>query len=547
MDLSGDTMERGAMNRQPLSVLLVEDSDADAELIGYSLRVGYDVQMERVQDAEGMRTVLSRGVCEVIISDYQLPQFDAPAALDILRQSGLDIPFIVVSGTIGEDVAVKMMRSGAHDYLLKSNLTRLNPAVAREIAEAGARRARRQLAAALHETEERLSLAIDATQLGTFDFYPLTGRLIWSTLTKGHFGLPADAEISWDVFLRGLHGDDRERVAALVRDVLRPESGGHFTTEYRTLGIRDGIERWLSAEGRASYGPDGLAVRFIGVVQDVSERKRMEMALRESVERETEANRTKDQFLANLSHELRTPLNVILGYSRMVASAQIELTGPQANGVHRMIGIVERNAVAQLRIVEDLLDVQRIVAGRFDIAHTRSDLQELGQTVVDSLEPTATAKRLRMDVRLEPIVMMCDGPRIQQVIWNLLSNAIKFTPEGGQVALRLIRCGSQVIIGVEDTGEGIPTQFLPHVFDRFQQLDMSTTRRHSGMGLGLSIVKQVVELHGGTILAQSNGPGLGASFTVTLAYARDVKPTRPKDSEHRPGTSKKRSPKPPRN
>jgi signal transduction histidine kinase len=262
-------------------------------------------------------------------------------------------------------------------------------------------------------------------------------------------------------------------------------------------------------------------VRLIGVVQDISERKRLEMALRESAEREAEANRAKDQFLANLSHELRTPLNVILGYSRLLSSALIQLHGPQADRFDRMIGILERNAVAQLRIVEDLLDVQRIVAGRFAIAHTRCDLHELAQTVVESLQPVVLAKRLRLQVTLEAIVTMCDGPRIQQVIWNLLSNAIKFTPEDGHVSVRLMRRGSHVVITVEDTGEGIPQHFLPRVFDRFEQLDTSTTRRHSGMGLGLAIVKQVMEAHGGTTLAESLGPGLGATFTVTLPYATE--------------------------
>jgi PAS domain S-box-containing protein len=513
------------MNKEPLRVLLVEDSDTDAELIARFLRTSYSVQIERVQDATAMRTVLSRGVSEVIISDYRLPRFDAPAALEVLRDSGLDIPFIVVSGTIGEDVAVEMMRSGAHDYLLKGSLTRLNPAVARELAEARTRRARRNAEAALRESEERLTLAMDATQLGTFDFYPLTGRLICSPLTKGHFGLPPDADTSWEVFLRGLHPDDRERVAALVQDVLRPDSGrGHFTIEYRTLGIHDGTERWLATEGRAVYGPDGVAVRFIGVVQDISERKGMEIALRESAKREAEANRTKDEFLANLSHELRTPLNVILGYSRFLSSAQIQLTGPEAERVHRIISIVERNAVVQLRIVEDLLDVQRILAGRFAIVLRRCDLRELGQTVVHSLQPAIAAKRLHLDVMLETIVMMCDGPRIQQVIWHLLANAIKFTPEDGHITLRVQRLGGRVTIRVEDTGEGIPAHFLPHVFDRFQQLDMSTTRRHSGMGLGLAIARHVVELHGGRILAESNGAGLGAAFTVTLEHATEETP-----------------------
>jgi signal transduction histidine kinase len=299
-------------------------------------------------------------------------------------------------------VAVDMVRSGAHDYLLKGNLHRLIPAVTREITEARTRRASRQAEAALRESEERLKLA-----------------------------------------------------------------------------------------------------------------------LRESAKREAEANRGKDEFLANLSHELRTPLNVILGYARILASAEIQVAEPNAERFTRIVSIVERNAAAQLRIVEDLLDVQRIVAGHFGIADAPCDLRELGQTVVDSLLPSAAAKRLRLDVRLEPVDMVCDGPRIQQVIWNLLSNAIKFTPDDGYVAVRLTENANHVVIRIEDNGEGIPAGFLPHVFDRFRQLDMSTTRRHSGMGLGLAIARHIVDLHGGTILAESDGPGLGSTFTVTLPHATE--------------------------
>jgi PAS domain S-box-containing protein len=407
-----------------------------------------------------------------------------------------------------------MMRAGAHDYILKDNLTRLQPAVSREIAEAQTRRARHAVEAALRESEERLALAIDATQLGTFDFNPQTGQLIWSQFGKRHFGLSPDAVVSGDQLWNAVHPDDRERVRTFLDTAFRSGHDGYYSTEVRTVGIEDGVERWLSTRGRILCDAEGHPTRFIGVTIDMTERTRLEAALRESAEREAQANRIKDQFLANLSHELRTPLNVILGYSRMLAARSVE---PQDfDRVNRTIRVIERNATAQLRIVEDLLDVQRIVSGRLQTEIAPCDLRQLAQGVVDSLLPSATAKRLQLNVRFEAVEVHCDSARIQQVMWNLLGNAVKFTPEHGRIDFEIWRSGAAVTIQVRDSGEGIPVNFLPYVFERFRQLDMTSTRRHDGLGLGLSIVKHVVELHGGTVKAESPGEGKGATFTVQL-------------------------------
>jgi PAS domain S-box-containing protein len=526
---TSSTSENAGMNRTAaksavrprLRVLQVEDSPTDAALIVRALeRSGFQVEAERADNAAQMRTALTSQTFDVIISDYLLPQFDAPAALRVLHENGADIPFIVVSGTIGEDVAVLMMRAGAHDYILKDNLTRLQPAVSREIAEAQMRRARRAAEAALRESEERLALAIDATQLGTFDFNPQTGQLIWSHFGKRHFGLSADAIVSGDQLWSAVHPDDRDRVRTFLESAFHSGHDGYYATEYRTIGIEDGVERWLSTRGRILCDADGRPTRFIGVTIDMTERTRLEAALRESAERESQANRLKDQFLANLSHELRTPLNVILGYSRTLASRSVEPTPQDLDRVNRTIRVIERNATTQLRIVEDLLDVQRIVSGRLQTEIAPCDLRQLGQGVIDSLTPSASAKRLTVNANLEPVEVSCDAGRIQQVMWNLLGNAVKFTPENGRIDFSITRRVDEVIIQVSDTGEGIPPHFLPYVFERFRQLDMTSTRRHDGLGLGLAIVKHVVELHGGTVTAASEGESRGATFTVTLPATR---------------------------
>ena len=225
-------------------------------------------------------------------------------------------------------------------------------------------------------------------------------------------------------------------------------------------------------------------------------------------------NQMKDEFLSTVSRELRTPLNAILGWSQLLAQK-----GPVSEEMlSKGLQTIERNARAQVQLIDDLLDMSRILSGK-----VRLDLQpvrpgEFVGTVVESLRPTALAKRIRLDADLDPEAgsVLADTGRMQQVMWNLVSNAIKFTQAGGEVQVSLWREGEQVALRVRDTGAGIRSDFLPYVFDRFRQADTSTTRHHGGLGLGLSIVRQLVELHGGTVGVDSAGEGQGATFTVHL-------------------------------
>ncbi|HZH33099.1 MAG TPA: ATP-binding protein [Pyrinomonadaceae bacterium] len=226
-----------------------------------------------------------------------------------------------------------------------------------------------------------------------------------------------------------------------------------------------------------------------------------------------EANRTKDEFLATMSHELRTPMTAILGWAQLLRSHTLS----EAD-FERALEIVERNAQAQNKLIDDLLDISRIITGKLRLDVRAVELSSIVAATVDALRPTAEAK----DVRLQPLLdqqaglVSGDSDRLQQIVWNLLSNAIKFTPKGGRVQVRLERVDSHVEIIVSDTGKGIGAEFLPHVFDRFRQADGTSTRRHGGLGLGLSIVRQLVELHGGTVGVESDGEGRGATFYVQL-------------------------------
>jgi PAS domain S-box-containing protein len=226
-----------------------------------------------------------------------------------------------------------------------------------------------------------------------------------------------------------------------------------------------------------------------------------------------QANRLKDEFLATLSHELRTPLNSILGWSQIIKSRRLS----EAE-MENAVNVIAASARAQNQLIEDILDVSRIVTGKLRLSVRAVDLSEVTSAAIEAVRPAAEAKNIKLQAMLDPQAATFSGDpdRLQQVVWNLLSNAVKFTPQDGSVQIRLGRTDSNVEIAVTDTGKGIEPEFLPFVFDRFRQSDGSTTRRQGGLGLGLAIVRQIVELHGGTVSVTSAGEGKGANFTVAL-------------------------------
>ena len=254
--------------------------------------------------------------------------------------------------------------------------------------------------------------------------------------------------------------------------------------------------------------------------EEVSNRRAAEAEREKLLKREREAraesdraSRTKDVFLATLSHELRTPINAILGWTQLLRSGR-EVTGED---VKEGLEIIERNSRVQVKLIEDLLDMSRVVSGKLRLEVTWVDMREVIKAAVDTVMPAADAKEIRIEMEMDGEgSIMGDAGRLQQVVWNLLSNAVKFTPRGGRVEVRLERVAAGVEIRVSDTGQGIKPEFLPHVFERFQQQDSSMSRRHGGLGLGLAIVRHLTELHGGWVRAESDGDGKGATFVVAL-------------------------------
>jgi PAS domain S-box-containing protein len=314
-----------------------------------------------------------------------------------------------------------------------------------------------------------------------------------------------------------LHPDDAERVLDLKRRLM--ESGKSFVTEQRFVR-KDGSEVWINSHAAPVRNARGEIERAVAVAIDITDRKLAEREREQLLKQEKAAraeaqaaNQSKDEFLTVVSHELRSPLNSILGYARLLRTRSAD-----PSQIKQTVEIIERNGRMQLQLIEDLLDTARIISGKLKLEVQPVALMAVITAALEAVRPAAQAKGIDMVSDIDPRAgqITGDAGRLQQVVWNLLSNAIKFTPRSGRVELRMESTDNQVRITVSDTGKGIEPEFMPFVFDRFRQSDSSSARRFGGLGLGLSLVKQLVELHGGTVEAASEGPGFGAIFTVTL-------------------------------
>ena len=486
-----------------LRILVVEDSPDDAALLERQLRQGgYEPECHRVDTAASMRAALASGEWDLVLSDYTLPGFTALDALALARADGRDIPFIVVSGSVGEDTAVLAMRSGAHDYFAKSELRRLVAAAERELRAAARRREARQARLELEQRFEALANSAPVLSWIADAF----GRRTWFSRPWLEFrGRVPDAElgVGWKA---GLHPDDAERYLRELKDATGQQRP--FRTELR-LQRADGSYGWV-LESATPLFEGGQFSGHVGSAIDITQEKEA----RQSAEA---ASRMKDEFLATLSHELRTPLNAILGWAHLLQEPESD-----EETRRKALRTIERNARLQAHLVADMLDVSRIVTGKLHLNVGPVEVRQVIEAAVDALRPALEAKDIDFEAVLEPEATFVhgDGERLQQVVWNLLSNAIKFSPPQGAVRLRIRGAARETVLEVEDEGAGIPMDFLPYVFDRFRQADSSSTRRHGGLGLGLAIVRHLVEAHGGSVQATNCTDRSGARLSVHLPQPR---------------------------
>ena len=469
---------------------------AVADVFGYRPEelVGHDIAMIQ---PERLREAHRRGLGRYLASGEKRLNWRATEALGLHRH-GHEFPI---------EIAFSHLTQERGD---------LFAAFIRDISE------RKQAEEALELGRRRMNLVLDGADVGLW-YCPLPfNRLDWDARTKRHFWVEADEEVTIDVFFERLHPDDRERVRSEIEAAIAKRH--LFETEYRTVSPKTGAQKWVRAVGRAAYDDAGQPLGFDGIAIDVTARKAADTEREELLASERAArtqaersSRMKDEFLATLSHELRTPLNAILGWSQLLRAGGLPGEEDLAEG----LSVIERNARVQTQLIEDLLDMSRIISGKVRLNVQPVDVAAVIEAALGSVGPAAEAKAIRIQKVIDPTAgpVVGDPARLQQVVWNLLSNAIKFTPKEGRVQIVLKLVNSHLEIVVSDTGAGIQPAFLPHVFERFRQADASTTRRHSGLGLGLSIVKHLTEMHGGEVRAASPGEGAGSTFTVLLPLA----------------------------
>lgn len=506
-----------------LHVLIVEDSLDDAELIIREIqRGGYEVDWERVETKPTMQVALSRQRWDIILSDYSLPQFSALAALATLKDSGLDIPFIVISGTIGEETAVAALKGGVHDFLVKDKLARLNPAIERELRDADARRSRREAETRYQLLVERLPMIVYLSPVGNISHTTYVSPQVQTILGYTPEEWLADPEF-WRT---RLHPNDREGVIHTVEESER--TGDPSSMEYRML-TRDGKIIWFHDQAVLLRDDKGQPLYWQGIKVDITTRKQAEAEIlslnaeleRRVQERTTElerALRAKDEFLASMSHELRTPLNAILGLSESLAE---HVAGSLNEKQQRYVKTISESGNHLLSLINDILDLARIESGQVVLNISEVDLQQVCQASLRMINQMAHKKEQEVTLEIEDGIdfIWVDERRLKQILVNLLSNAVKFTPAGGKLGLQLK--GSlkekRVMFIVWDNGIGISENDLERLFQPFVQLNSSLSREAPGTGLGLALVAQMVRLHGGSVRVESQ-VNEGSRFIVTLPW-----------------------------
>jgi signal transduction histidine kinase/CheY-like chemotaxis protein len=381
---------------------------------------------------------------------------------------------------------------------------------------------------------EQLLYAAESAEIGLW-FWNLIEEKLYSTPKCNEFFEISPFEtLSYTDFLEVVHPDDRQN---LINTFLESQKNGtEYDIEYRVIHSGGNIH-WLSTRGKTYLDSEGKPVNIMGVVRQITERKNADKELakvytleKKARDEAEEANRTKDYFLALVSHELRSPLNAILGWTKILLTKEVD-----ADMRRNALETIERSALSQAKLIGDLVDSSRIASGKLRLEMRPMNLFDAVNTVFNSQKPTAESKKLNLtfNFNAENTTVFGDLIRLQQVFTNLLSNALKFTPEGGNIQMNLTADDEKVLVSVKDDGQGINAETLPHIFRQFSQGDQTIARDQAGLGLGLSIVKTLVEKHQGTVTASSEGIGKGSVFTVTLPLYKTIKSVSDEKTESR--------------
>lgn len=372
---------------------------------------------------------------------------------------------------------------------------------------------RKQTEQALREREQQLRLATEAAEVGLWDVDMIADKLFWPPRVKAMFGISPDEAVSLADFYSGLHPADRERTSEAFHAALDPVRRALYDVEYRTVGKEDGLIRWVAAKGRGIFDTSGRCVRVIGTAIDITSRKLVEEQLRRREADLEAADRQKDEFLAMLAHELRNPLASISNASELLS--RLVRSGPRTE---LPLAVLKQQIKQITRLVDDLLDISRIARGCITLEEKPIEIGTVIAQAVETVRPLIREKNHHfvLAATQSPMYVCGDSARLVQAILNVLHNAAKYTERHGEIHLQVLDSESEIAIEIRDNGAGISPELLPHVFDLFVQSERTLDRSQGGLGIGLSVVKRLVEMHQGAVSAESEGIGRGSTFTIRL-------------------------------
>lgn len=503
-----------------LQILLIDDNPNDRLLAIRQLEQEFsELQVIEIGESTNLQQLLTTYSFNLVITDYRLRWTTGLDILHAVKHQSPHCPVIMFTGTGNEEVAVAAMKAGLDDYVIKSPQHYIRLATAVRLAWE-----RYQQAQALQEAESRYRQLYVSVPIGLFRISP-SGQVLEANPTFFQILGYSQAQAVPSEHLTVTEHVGRQDLESWQEKLEKSGMLQGFETQVRhqqghLIWVR--LDAKAICDGQRPVGDhrDQNTLFYEGALEDITERKQAELERDELFAREQQArlaaetaSRIKDEFLATLSHELRTPLNAILGWLQLLQQGELS---PERTS--QALTVIERNAKAQNQLIQDLLDVSRIIRGKMKLVMAPCTLPKIIDAAVATIRPGVEAKNIQLFTQIESSTARINGDvdRLQQVLWNLLSNAVRFTPTGGQITISLTYPDNNACIQITDNGEGIAEDQLPHLFERFRQVDNSSTRTHGGLGLGLAIVRNLVELHGGTVSATSPGLGKGATFTIQI-------------------------------
>ncbi len=501
--------------KKKIRILIIDDSEDDALLeVNQIKKSGYEVYFQCIDTANEMVEALQEEKWDIILADYSMPKFNGIEALELLKKSKLDIPFIIISGTIGEELAVEAMRAGAHDYIMKNNLKRLLPAVEREIQEAALRAERTLLEQKKKLAEERLKVFSHAVEQSPV--------MIILTDTNGIIGYvnPKLEDItgytSADLIgsqYSSFH--DEKTYGENNLSIVEYLELKKLWKEEIQKQKKDGTLFWTSVAISPIKDNDGNTIHYVIIEEDITNKKRIEKELIVAKEHAEESDELKTAFLQNMSHEIRTPMNAILGFSDLLIDQNKGCGEP-----NNYAQIIQNSCNDLLNIIDSILDIAKIESGQLSVFYGPCELKEL----FDDLLLLFDNNKIRLEKEniqfifksySKTLTIESDPLKLKQILINLLNNALKFTDEGNVEVGYKFDKNQHIVFHVSDSGIGIPPEMHKKIFQRFFKLEQNGTKFLEGTGLGLAIVKEFLDLLGGKIWLESE-PNVGSTFYFSL-------------------------------